>query len=120
MPLLHNCAYKVLQQIIEIENELKDLHRTMEESIRRSDRRAVFCAHVFVEFDLDCVRDQIPKKFKNFAEKVTVDCGNTTYCGTGEVIHHIFELDIKDVHVPKDYDSEGEFPDNEFACNSDD
>ena len=49
-----------------------------------------------------------------------MDCGNTTDCGTGEVIHHIFELDIKDVHVQKEYDSEGEFPDNEYAYNSDD
>ena len=131
MPLLHNRAYKVLQQIIKIENDLKELHQTVQESIRCSDRRAIFCANAYVEYHLECVKDQIPEKFNGFAqncghvvavdyrrEKDTIDCGNMTDCGTGEIIYHIFELDITDVYVPKDYESKGDFPNREFEDNS--
>ena len=95
MPILHNCAHKVLQQIIELQNDLDELHLNVEESIRHSDRRAVFGAETPVKFDFKCIKDQVPAFWRcnkiirgtvaavdYRMEKVTVNSGSVAHEGT--------------------------------------
>ena len=119
MPILHNRAHKVLKQIIELQEDLADLCLNVEESIRRSARRAVFGANTPVEFDYESVKDQIPAFWRRNritkgivvavdyrTEKVTVNCGSLRNEHTGETTIFEFVLDIQDVWVAKDYESE--------------
>ena len=138
MPLLHNRVYEVLRTIRELERDLQDLRETIEASNRRTNRRAVFCAHMLVHFEKERIIDQIPEFYRENdvsagrvvavdyrTEKVTVDCGSVTgdFFGNGTVtVPLVFELDIQDVYVPREYESDcdGDFDNSDHGFNSDD
>ena len=132
MPLQQNSALNVLQTLKELEKEIRVLRLTVENSIKRSERRFMFGANCYVEFDLAKVQDQIPKEYQGLkdlngghvvavdyrTEKVTVNCGSILHCHNGKEDMFEFELSIDDVYVPKDYESEDEDSDR-FDLNSD-
>ena len=117
MPILHNRAYEVYEQIIQLQEDLAELRSNVEDSIRRSDRRAVFCAKMPVEFDYESVKDQIPAFSKKNritrgtvvavdyrTEKVTVNCGSVGYIGTEGKTALELVLDIEDVWAARSFD----------------
>ena len=132
MPILHNRTYEVLQKIIKLENDLAELCRTVQGSMRRSDKCVVFCANARVEFDKECVKDQLPEAFKGMEitrghvvavdyrkEKVTVDCGSILEYGTRKETFFEFVLDINNVYFPKDYESKVDASESDRGYNSD-
>ena len=85
--------------------------------MRHSNRCAVFGTTTLIEFDYECVKDQVPDFWKGNkitrgsvvavdyrTKKVTVNCGSILHYDPEKKT--FWNLCIKDVHVPIDYESE--------------
>ena len=127
MPILQNRAYEVLQKIVEHENDRAELCQTVQASMRSSARHAFFV----LMLSLNLTKNVSKIRFWNHSrrgrvvavdyctEKVTVDCTSILEYSNEKETFFELVLDIKDVHVPKDYESKVDKSGSDRGYNSD-